>query len=169
MMIKTEKEQKKDMGKRTLSLPSELNQQFRSIRDMGNFEKFSMHDAYHYFYSISVGFSADIIYNSENLEDSLENLSEIQNREVKSIDSPQLEKHDDFFKTIAYWYLLKKNKEDCYKILVQTNEARKICEMFFKENWSKFKEKISNFNSDYPDIQMITLIEEKLKRNTTEN
>lgn len=160
-MSKADKSVRK--GTRRLLLPKELNEEFSSIRNFGNFEKYAMSKYYHYFYSIAVAYSANETSKNPKPKSDLENLKKLPSRDVPSIDNPQLAHHDDFFKTIAYWYKMKLGEEEYYKILTEPDKSREIAEMFFLSYWVYFKGRIENFSSDFPDVQMVELIEDKLR------
>ena len=157
-----QKNSAEDKRSRPLHLNEELKEEFNSIKKFGNFERWTFNKKFHYFYSVAVAYSAQIISAQEEdiIKITLNNLKEIPNKiDTASIYKDQLAHHDDLFKCIAYWLEMKKGNKKCYEVLIKTNEARRISEMFFQEKWKEFKEIISNYSSKFPDIQLLDLLE----------
>jgi len=169
---------------RSLRVTEKIKDEFNEIRNFGNFQKMVFHRYFHYFYSVSVAYNAMLtqkeLKNHIFLDDDINFLEEMRpiNNDTEimaksaSIDSPQLKHHDDLFKVIAYWYRMKMDDPNCFKVLVapdnkewkENYDPRMICEKFFIRGWKEFRDKIGSIGTDFPDVLMyMKLLREKQK------
>ncbi|KKK56145.1 hypothetical protein LCGC14_3067460, partial [marine sediment metagenome] len=143
-----------------------IKDEFNEVKSFGNFNKMVFHKFFHYFYSVSVANSSMRINKlpDEEQKKLLKDLVPIKDMGIMaksdSIDTKQLDHHDDLFKTIAYWYRLKLGDPGCYKVLLamdskewkENYNPRSICEKIFAHRWDKFRKKIGTIGTDYPDV-----------------
>lgn len=156
-----------DKASRALQLSEVLRDDFDRIKTFGNFNQSYFYNFYHSFYSLAVAYAANRVFNDENIK--FQEL-DFENTELygegskkRAINSEQLRHHDHFFTAIAYWYLMKKEDPKPYRVLIRKNLARQICEGFFIKYWEDFKDTIKNFNSSYPNIQLVDIIPDIFK------
>ena len=155
---------------RSLRLPEDLDEEFNEIKKSRNFKKRFFHQAFHNFYGLAVAYGAmnihkEVIKQTED-EDKIKIIQDLHEIEGKKgsggIDNPQLKHHDYLLKTIAYWYRMKLNDPDCFKVLLwiddrdwkENYDPRLICEKFFIEKWKEFRNKIGKYGTDFPDVLM---------------
>lgn len=178
---KVENVLEKTTSSRSLRVTEGIKKEFNELRNFGNFKKMVFHKFFHYFYAVAVAYAAMKINKQVKkaffIEDEKEILQDVQPitgnmSRSASIDSPQLEHHDDLFKMIAYWYKMKMNDPFCFRVLVAHNnkewkenyDPRMICEKFFIQMWNEFREKIGAFGTDFPDMLLYKqLLREKKK------
>ena len=162
-MGKKKKEIELDKGSRKLILPLSVDKEFNEIKNFGCYLKFFGRDFFHSFYSLAIAYATKEISPAELKSfffDGIEIEKNPNKEKLKTaIDAPQLKHHDLFFKTIAYWYALKNGKEDCYRYIIETNEARKFCEELFYRYYKNFLDKLRNLNSEIPNIDLINDID----------
>ncbi|MCF2144588.1 MAG: hypothetical protein K9W42_12885 [Candidatus Heimdallarchaeota archaeon] len=144
---------------RSLKLPKSINEKFVSIKEFGNFKRYFGHKFFHSFYSMGIALALNdeefLTEHLHNFGKNKYNLNPKNENMVNSIDSSQLEHHDVFFKTVAYWILLKQNDPKCHEILRDTNQARKICEEIFIMYWDRFYEYLLDMSTEIPNIYLL--------------
>lgn len=148
-----------DKASRRLNLPESINNEFNEIKNFGCYSKFFGRDFFHSFYSLAIAYATKEIKPSElkgYFDEDIE-IDKNPNKEKISpaIDNPQLEHHDYFFKTIAYWYAMKNGDEYCYRYIIQTNESRKFCEELFYHYYKNYLDKLRNLSSEIPNIALL--------------
>jgi len=164
----------KSKGTRSLVLPESMNEKFNSIKNFGNFDAWFFHKYMHLFYSLGVCDSALDLYSNPNLiqqsnfeeqevhsdeNDKTKVVNTDESDKMKNtINSDQLNYYDDLFRIISYWYLLKKGDNQPYRVLKDINLSRKICQNIFLSNFDNYFEKISDFDSKNPNIDVLSLI-----------
>ncbi len=154
-----------DKGTRSLRLPESINTEFNEIKSFGNFERYFGHNFFHSFYTMGVAIAVN---DSEFIEKVINDINSEKEfypkneKMINSIDSPQLEHHDMFFKMIAYWILMKQNDSGCFRVITNTNLARKICEEIFIRYWPKYYDYLINLGSEYPNVYLLMQYKEKV-------
>jgi len=156
--ILTTSDKQNEKGTRTLELPESINFDFNDIKSFGNFKRYFGRNYFHSFYSMGIALAVndqDFLKNIKDLNNDDFNFNPRNEKMINSIDNPQLLHHDFFFKIIAYWVLMKKNDSDCYRVIKDTDLARRICEEIFIRYWDDYKEYLINLVTKYPNVVLV--------------